>query len=278
MGVNCFPEGNHVQPRIEVEGFDETVLERRRSIAGRVVAAFAERIPKLRLLIFLGEDDWVAFKKEGAENRGRFFPVHRKSMEQILPQQMYACLVGEDVAWGLANFSGRFQFDCAIHVHGSTCSDDVGLTMTLAHEMTHFQQYGFFRPIWAANHLVTQLERSTIATLGLTWSDIPTEREARIVAKRTAEEFWGEAATRAYIERKLKQPVNQRDAKDWAFVQSVDTCAEYDIVGETLRLYQRLEPYRQELTDRLFEVLDDPTFADLSLARLFRSELAEVAT
>ena len=52
--------------------------------------------------------------------------------------------------------SNRFGYgtrviDDLVYLYGSTCADEVGLTMTLAHKLQHAIQHGKERNVWAVN-------------------------------------------------------------------------------------------------------------------------------
>lgn len=262
------------EPNIEVPGFDEAVVKHRRILAERVIAAFGHPLPELRMLIYLDESDCQDLRIDiGAANRGLHFPVKESTVRQIrVPMPMYL-LLNEQFTDGVVTFA----YNNAIYIHDSTCSNEVALTMNLAHEFQHFMQYGFKRQAWAANTLAMNLSKQTFRTLGFTWADIATEHEARIVSKRIAERICGEERVREYIDLRRNQAANAADADDWAFIQTIDAYREFDLERETQRMYRRICAHRQELTDRLLEVVDDPDFANISLAELFQ-ETAEAVT
>ena len=79
-----------------------------------------------------------------------------------------------------------FPYESLIYLHGSTCETDIGLTMTLAHELQHFLQYTNERHLWTANTLLMKLPSLPTDDLKAC-SDFPVEREARITAKKVAE-------------------------------------------------------------------------------------------
>jgi hypothetical protein len=168
-------------------------------------------------------------------------------MQDPWPESFEEYILGKNVKNGLADYTGQFHYDCGIYVHGSTCTDDVGLTMTLAHELQHFAQYGVHRNIWALNTLVSQLSTDTFKALRFTWADIPIEREARITQKRFAIKLWGVDRTNQYIERKQLQRITEADAADWAFVQGIDPEVDFNVCAATPLLFQQVRRYRSEL-------------------------------
>jgi hypothetical protein len=53
--------------------------------------------------------------------------------------------------------------DDLVYLYGSTCANDVGLTMTLAHEIQHAIQHAKMREVWAVNGLLPQLTRDFVS-------------------------------------------------------------------------------------------------------------------
>jgi hypothetical protein len=129
--------------------------------------------------------------------------------------------------------NGSPAFDDFIYLHGSTCSNDVGLTMTLAHEVQHFMQRTHRTRLWAANTLIPNLTKATIHALDLKWCDVPHEREARVVSKRVAGALFGVETVRNYIDSKIAERVTAADAADWQCIQGLSTSTPYDLAGET---------------------------------------------
>jgi hypothetical protein len=107
-----------------------------------------------------------------------------------------------------------------------------------------------------------------ISGTGLSWPDVPHEREARIVAKRVATEICGLDAVKQYIERKIREG-STTDAEDWRFSLQLDPSISYDLEGETKRIFKRLRPYRGALESVLKEERRDPDYKDIDLSRYF---------
>lgn len=167
-----------IDDRIE----DTARKEERQRWARRVVVQWGTALPDRRLLIVLDSKNCEVF---GEWNRGRFAPVNRATI----------------CCWALCIDNGlheidlqghiTYLFDCVIYLQERACVDEPTLTMTLAHELQHYVQYCTATEIWAANTVVNNLHRDTINLLGLDWHSLPTEREARIVAKRVSESLLG---------------------------------------------------------------------------------------
>jgi hypothetical protein len=258
---------------IWVEGRDEALKAGRRRKTELVIALMQKELPSLRLLIFIDDSDWIGFKALGVENRGMHFPLKKATMRSPLPAKFDELLVGYDVANGLAVYSGKFEYDCAIYVHDSTCRSDAGFTMTLAHELQHFIQYGNHRKIWAQNAVVTHMKSETLQNrLGFTWLDIPVERQARIMGKWVAKEICGVAATNTYIDEMRVRASSRLDIADWEFAQKIDGTEEYDIAEGTRNLFRRLRGYRAELEKALADLMPDPDFTSVNLGELLGQE------
>jgi hypothetical protein len=160
-------------------------------------------------------------------------------------------------------------FDDLIYLHGSTCSSDMGLTMTLAHELQHFIQHSERTQLWAANSLIPKLKKTTVMALGLRWCDIPHEREARIVSKRIAEQIFGAELVRQYIDGKITESVTECDAADWECIRGLATSTTYDLASATKLFFPRLRDHKPELerTLRGFQ-FEDPDFPRVDLEAL----------
>jgi hypothetical protein len=238
---------------VTVKSADGAIRKWREQTAQRAIAHFGNRLPGFRLLCFLDDKDWPALRGPGmAANRGAFIKKGSHEWQE-------ACTFVD----------GLPGFDNLIYLHGSTCSNEVGLTMTLAHELQHFVQYGTVPKLLAENELayvtLRDLEQPDFEALGLRACDIPHEREARIVAKRAAEDLFGVAVVRRYIDAKVAEVVTQQDAADWECIQGLVTSAAYDLAAETKAFFPRLERCRSALEREQVNNLD---FRDIDLDAL----------
>jgi hypothetical protein len=76
-----------------------------------------------------------------------------------------------------------FPFASIIYLHGTTCRNDLALTITFAHELWHFFQYCNERVLWSADPLL----RGLVPNEDLKDTcNTPIETEARIIAKEAA--------------------------------------------------------------------------------------------
>jgi hypothetical protein len=168
------------------------------------------------------------------------------------------------------SFQLEIAFDAVVYLHGSTASLDTALVMTLAHELQHFCQYGSERTSWAANLLLMHLPIKSPGTT-LRMFDIPSEREARIIAKRVAERICGQGAVAEYIERKVEEATADGDAgelSDWEFIRQLDASARYCLAGETKLFFAQFRQYRPQFEAMLQELADDPDFSAIDLNAL----------
>ena len=129
-------------------------------------------------------------------------------------------------------------YECLIYLHGSTCDRDIGLTLTLAHELQHFIQYPTCRPIWAAGVLLSNLPNLNQEHF-VRPADYPIERNARVVAKRTAISLYGTEAVSDYIRDRIRENLTPIDVVDWRFMLSDEADEVYDMDEGTRLLVER---------------------------------------
>jgi hypothetical protein len=246
-----------------VKSNDVAVSARRDTKAQSVITHFGNQIPDFRLLCFFDDGDWQPFKDEyGAANRGFYAPL----TESPLPN--WPDYVRRHIFVPMS--APKRAFDHVIYLYGSTCSNDVGLALTFSHELQHFVQHGNSLSLWAANTLIPKLPKSDIEALGLTWCDIPHEREARIVSKRIAENLFGTEVVTKYIDAKIAEFVTKDDADDWKCIRGLVTSTPYDLAGRTKCFFRGLKDYRPQLENvlRCFQNRNDPDFKHVDLNAL----------
>ena len=203
-----------------------------------------------KLLCFFDDKDCQSFKQEfGNANRGLFRPLKDDSrLEDYWPNYLREVL---HVPMGGLSY----EFHEVIYLHGSTCSNPIGLTMTLAHELQHSVQHSKSPKLFWANHLPTQLDRSVIKTLELRCCDIPFEFEARIVAKRITQRLFQTSEVDSFIDEELAK--SDGADSDWKCIKEIDTSiADYDLLGETRKLFQKLTAYEAHFVELLKGDLD----------------------
>jgi hypothetical protein len=249
---------------LNVKSENEAVRVHREAVAQRVLEHFGSCLPRSRLLCFLDEDDPPSLKGErGAANRGLYGPIHDNTPMADWPEYVTSLIfVDDDVSIPFPRV-----IDDLVYLYGSTCANEVGLVMTLAHELQHAIQHANMRKLWAVNGLIQNLDRKIIDVLKLTWADIPTEREARIVSKRTAVHLVGVQRVEEYLDEKIAERTTEADAADWLFVRRLTPSGSVDLDAETKQLLGRLRSYRSELQEVLQEKKDakNPDFLDIEL-------------
>jgi hypothetical protein len=249
-------------PTINAKADDDAVKAQREKTAQRVIEQFGNQLPDRRLLCFFDDNDCQALKDcLGVANRGFYAPVKETELWPEWPNYLTDLILGDDSA-----SSWTCAFDHLIYLHGSTCTNEIGLTMTFAHELQHFVQNANVPKLRAENLLVSNLSKDTIKLLGLKWSDVPIEREARIVSKRIARNLFGPDPVRQFIDEKIAEGLTASDAADWRFVQEIETSSPvpYDVATETRHLFRRLQGCRPEFE----KLLREPCFKDLDLDSL----------
>jgi len=243
---------------IKVKAKDAAVNGQQRPAAERVLNYFGDNLPS-SVLCFLDDADWSRFKTDiGPANRGLQTVVRKNTFTD----DFYPPELKNSVSVG-----ANLLFDYAIYLHGSTCANEVGLTMTLAHELQHTIQHANMRQVWAVNALVNELDRTIIQTMKLEWKDVPTEREARIVSKRAALQLHGEKPVEQYIDANIAAHITPADVSDWQFIRTLTPSSSVDLVGDTHLLFQRLKGHRAELEQALQRTrADNPQdFGDIDL-------------
>ena len=253
---------------LRVKSEEAAGRKQQEATAGRVLDYFGGCLPSSRLLCFLDDDDPRALRKQyGSANRGGYMPIHDNIALPNLPGYVTDCIFVDD---GVSVPFPRVVDDL-IYLYGSTCANDVGLTMTLAHELQHAIPHANVRKVWAVNGLVPNLDRKIIDALKLTWVDIPIEREARIVSKRAALYLFGEQRVTRYIDEKIGEHVSEADAADWQFVHKLTASSSVDLVVESKRLFTRLKGYKAEVEAALQEMKgsNNPDFLDIDLNAFF---------
>jgi hypothetical protein len=251
---------------IKVKAADVAVRAQREATAKLVLDHFGSCLPPSRLLCFLDDDDPPGVRGErGNANRGLYGPIQDSTRLVDWPEYIQNSIYVED----RAPLYLKRVVDDLIYIYGSTCANEVGLTMTLAHELQHAIQHANARGVWAVNGLVTNFDKEIINAEKLTWADIPIEREARIVSKRVATHFFGEQRVTQHIDEKIAEQVTEEDVADWQFVRKLTAFSSVDLVGDTQQLFWRLKRYRSELEAALREKKKNPDFSDIDLDTYF---------
>jgi hypothetical protein len=247
-------------PVLEVKAPDDCSAERIRRLARSVLTACEIHFDE-RLLCFFDEEGWPELECQFPGNRGVHIAVTDKSNFVEWPLSVKNCIFPD---------ADKCIFDQIIYLHGSTCADEVGLTMTFAHELQHAVQHVRIPNLLKANNLVSPL--SDIGKrLNLQWADIPVEREARAIAKRVTTSIHGRNAVDSLLARRFISATGDLERADVEFITSLDPSAPYNVETETLALFRRLRPYRAELETKLKSY---PDSKDINLNDLMPPEVS----
>lgn len=248
---------------LQVKSGDLAVKQHRERTARRVIDYFGGRLPPTRLLCFLDDNDSARIRGE----RGRYETIHDSTPLAHLPDYVSDCIYVDD---GVSFYYPRV-IDGLVLLYETTCANEVGLSMTLAHELQHTIQRSSKRQLWAVNSLVNQLEKGVFDALKMTWADIPIEREARIVSKRATVHLFGEQRVTEYIEEKIREHVSDGDFADWQFIHTLTPSDSVDLVDGTRKLFHQLKDYRSELENALHRrrERDPEDFGDIDLDPFF---------
>jgi len=141
------------------------------------------------------------------------------------------------------SYEDSIAFDNLIYIRSSTCSDlPVGFVTAYAHELQHFVQYGRTPKLWDVNrnlyHSIGAFEPNFIP------SEIPTERDADIMAKRVAEKVCGVEATNQFAEKQIQLMENAGAAVQrarWVFLRDCPSSKNYDLLQETVPFIEKYQ-------------------------------------
>ena len=222
---------------------DDPLRSEKSKLAARVLSEMPQPFPDESLLCFLDDQDWAPFKAgKNSANRGLYRATQGGGYHEW-PPYLLNMLFG----------SPQCRFEHVLYLHNSTCRDEIGLSVTLAHELQHFRQYCESRGLSDAGRLLMDFIKAvsveTTDALFLTkWSDVPHEREARIVSKKIAVSIFSPDSVRAFFDRSISCAVDEADRLDLEYVQSIKPSDyPFDLRSETRLVYSRLVPYRSTL-------------------------------
>jgi hypothetical protein len=147
------------------------ITARREAVANRVLDYFATnmRVPMhLRAICYLDSHDNFGLRERlgGPANRGIHWPIRGQGLREWPDWPEY---MSDVVARDPSSREITWPYASIIYLHATTCKTDVGLTLTLAHELQHFLQYSNDRTTWAANILLFNARADGIRV----WWDLP---------------------------------------------------------------------------------------------------------
>jgi hypothetical protein len=234
-----------------VQANDSDKGRRHKEIASQVRDYFVSNLPvhaDARALCYLDDSDiaWLRELWGEGSNRGVHWPIRGQGLRDW-PQDMWNTIAPVDLASGEITW----PYDSIVYLHGSTCNMEVQLAMTLAHELQHFLQFTNQRRIWAINVLLAELPFLPTADLSH-WYDLPTEREARIIAKRVAVNIFGKSRVDEHIGTMARANSSSEDVADWEFIRVLDSNETYDLKAGTVSLVERHRRALEELQRTTF--------------------------
>jgi hypothetical protein len=237
--------------KIEVKTRDASIKNERNRLAERVLNVSAFQSPiDVRMLAFFDDEDAGCFRnKFGSENRGVFFPTTDEAgtswcreglVRDQCPEYLVNLLFSQDTnpATNICD-SEVILFDGLIYLYGSTCINPTALVMTFAHELRHSYQFKCTPHLWCDNE---RLKGFRI----LKPYKIPTERDARVVAKRVAEEVCGADAVSEYIRQKIFDAQQKKvtdELRDWRWIERWDSTNQYCLKTETEKAVCRMKRF-----------------------------------
>jgi hypothetical protein len=224
----------------EVLEGDEASRERKSSICEQILSGlnvdFSSFTSTVICLIDNQENATLRLAR-GPANRGIFFPVTNEHVRDLIPDYFRNSILHLDCS----TLSLERLYDCVIYMHGSTAASEIGLTLTLAHELQHFIQYATNRSTWATDKLLQKL-RMTHEEEFRQWADFPIEREARVVSKRVAIEMHGHLAVEDFIRQERAKHITDADVLDCDFLLSSEADVAYSATQATSALVERFRP------------------------------------
>jgi hypothetical protein len=256
---------------VHVKTVDLAVKEDRMKTIETVIAQFGEILPDRRMLCFFDDEDSYLIKQRlGKVNRGIYSPLSKNFIGSrewhLLPLDVQELVFPEDSP------VPHQAFDHLIYLHGTTCMKRTSLIMTFAHELQHFLQHEENRTLWAASAVLSHLEKDFYESSGLKMFQIPTETEARIVAKRVAETICGTEDVDDYIESRISENATPEDVEDWRFVRDLVTDRAFNLSVESKQVFRRLLPYREPMEEALDRARGDDDFRNLDLSALMTGQ------
>jgi hypothetical protein len=211
------------------------------------------------VLCYLADEDIPALKDRwgGESNRGVHYLIRSQGFG-IWPQKVRDLLAPPNYRTGEVGC----PYNSVIYLHGSTCSLDVELAMTLAHELQHFLQFANHRQPWAISALLRELPYLPTPDLQH-FHHLPTEWEARVIGKRVAEHIFGKSLVQSHIDLRILESASLEETANWEFISTLQASEEYDITAATIALVTRHRQGIVALQRSTFS--DDPDLGSVSL-------------
>lgn len=250
---------------LRVEGDDAEVVRHREEVARRVLDYVDQNVirPDWRVICILDDTDFQELKlRAGEANRAIHLSLESAALPGLIPQRFWDTLRPIDKA----TMKCLSVFDSVVYLHGSTCETDIGLTLSLAHELRHSFQYSTEPQICAVNTMLRYLPEPSSRDFTVWW-DLPIERDARVVAKAAAEAIFGSMAVEAFLRERAESAITEEDGKDWLFVRSIDTNAPYSFIAETRQFVRAYASELKQIQEKP-EWQNRPDFQKLDFAAI----------
>lgn len=237
--------------KIEVKTRNPAIKDERNKLAERVLGVSAFQPPvDMRLLAVFDDEDAGCFRNEfGLENRGVFFPTtddvgtpwcREGLIRKKCPEYLVNLLFTPDISPSMNSCNREILlFDGLIYLYGSNCINPTALVMTFAHELQHSYQFKCTPHLWCDNE---RLKSGRILKL----YKIPAERDARVVAKRVAEEVCGTDAVSEYIRQKIFDAQQKKvtdEFRDWRWIEKCDSTKPYCLQSETEKALRKMKRF-----------------------------------
>lgn len=169
--------------------------------------------PQCRVLCFLDYTDPKELRDLiGVQTRGAFYPLTLGRLTQDL--------LAAHVARECKGSSGLFICESVIYLFASTCKTDIGLVLTLAHELQHCHQHQHQYSYWFMERRVRVVSsQNGIPKIG-SYLDLPSERDAIRKSKEIAQAMFGSEAVAAFIHSQIQSESSSENQAVWNFLLS----------------------------------------------------------
>jgi hypothetical protein len=191
----------HAGPKLDFRADDFEA--RLRPLANQVLAEFD--LPSLRLYCYFADNEDAYLR----QHIGKYFRGFHTSIEgrNQLPEYLSDCFFhpfdpfsDQEVTW-----EKMVAYDNLVYVTQQTSLDPTAFTLTFAHELQHFMQFGHARKVWVVNSILYEHIRSFDPFTPRTQVDIPHEREANIISKHIAEKVLGIETIKKFAQEQVDQ-------------------------------------------------------------------------
>lgn len=169
--------------------------------------------PRCRVLCYLDDTDSQELRDLiGLETRGVFYPLTLGGSTQSK--------LALHVAKECRGRDGLFICESVIYLFENTCRTDIGLVLTLAHELQHCHQHQHQYAYWfLERHVRTISSQSGVPRIE-GYLDLPSERDAIRKSKEIAEAIFGSEPVAAFIQSQIQLESSTENQARWSFLLS----------------------------------------------------------